>query len=172
MECFQKGPKATVGRVQGLEAPQGGSRASLALLGTLQLVSTTSCEDQPSGLWGQDPVLRCPQGIHSEAWEAGWPAFIPAKLGRHLTPPLLEPASQVLDSPETLQMPTKVCLKLGSQTELWTLSLAPRLLPGHPHSCSDTGSPLTESRATWLIDRQTMGRSLNHGGQEATLSGV
>lgn len=33
MGCFQKGPKATVGRVQCLEAPPGGSTNSLALLG-------------------------------------------------------------------------------------------------------------------------------------------
>ena len=71
MECFQKGPKATVGRVQCLEAPPEGSRQP-GSPGVQGLSAPLAVGDPgPSGVWGTTPCSVAPQGTCLEVWEAG-----------------------------------------------------------------------------------------------------
>lgn len=73
MECFQKGPKATVGRVQFLEAPLGGSRCPGSPRGAGKPASTAVVGDpQPSEVWGMTLCSAAPKGTCLEVWEVGW----------------------------------------------------------------------------------------------------
>ena len=70
MECFQKGPKATVGRVQCLEAPPEGSRQP-GYPGARGLQVRWLWETPGPQGCGAPPCSVAPQGTCLEVWEAG-----------------------------------------------------------------------------------------------------
>lgn len=130
MECFQKGPKATVGRVQCLEAPPEAA-GSLAILGH-EACRYAGC--------GRPPALRA-VGLHPAQLLPRAPAWRSGRLAdssNHSTIFLLQLCtSPVLGSGERLRMPKKgLSLKLdwrpdrgrfpwlpGSCRDILTLSL-------------------------------------------------